>query len=597
LTSIMVRGEDQCETSIGPNGEKSTSCSHLVPPSSSGGGGSRGEDTGHRHHDDNNKNKNKNNNHARQQHNSSKSTHIKPDNFSKVTKLTTKKENTKTSANTPTPKSETTPAPPPCPIGQSREPITGECISNVRFGTPISNRTANPTTAITNANTTSKIKPPAKCPNGSPQEPINPPAANKNTVIKPVSFGNNQEQQEEKASYSFPSSYPSSFPSASIIPVGGGNNCLPYGKGQVVEDKPLFRLPVNLQICKRVERGGPLTSPADFDIGVFYRYTPTSRLTLTPPGQTTPQRPFHVNPSTGCAAAVQVPRNYYFIVGEQPARSIQGGYNVQRSGSCEGRFSFTDPRTEFRCDLVNSYVPPIPPGQARLIITKIVINDDGHSKRPSDFALQTRIGPYSAWTEVSPFFTTQGGQLTTRGSQTSQTVARIIHPGQYYVGERGDPGYTFIPCGGTIRTGETRYCTVYNDDRPVINTPIPQGQSRLVIAKKIINDDGGTATLNDFIINVYVGHSSIPCRLFIQPEPPCSQTITRPFASFHGQQQIIIPPDFYEIFEGRLPNARNSGYVSHFGYECIGHILPGETMYCTVINDDTRAQVPTTPVP
>ena len=53
-------------------------------------------------------------------------------------------------------------------------------------------------------------------------------------------------------------------------------------------------------------------------------------------------------------------------------------------------------------------------------------------------------------------------------------------------------------CAGSIANGETKTCTVTNDDEP----------AKLVVIKNVVNDNGGTAKASDFTLRVSGGSPS-----------------------------------------------------------------------------------------
>ena len=113
-------------------------------------------------------------------------------------------------------------------------------------------------------------------------------------------------------------------------------------------------------------------------------------------------------------------------------------------------------RTEFLGDAcyqpsaVNTAVTVTPP-TATLIVTKLVVNNSGGTKAPGDFTMVvTGAAPVPA---------------TFPGSVGGTTV--LLNPGAYSVSELNLPGYaaTFAAgCSGNIAAGETKTCTVTNDD-------------------------------------------------------------------------------------------------------------------------------------
>src|SRR5207248_9311558 len=80
------------------------------------------------------------------------------------------------------------------------------------------------------------------------------------------------------------------------------------------------------------------------------------------------------------------------------------------------------------------------------------------------------------------------GGNTWSGASTDRTLTAI---GSYSVAENPHPGYdaTFsAECTGAIALGETKTCTVTNDDQP----------AHLVINKVVVNDNGGSLTAAAF---------------------------------------------------------------------------------------------------
>jgi Prealbumin-like fold domain len=88
--------------------------------------------------------------------------------------------------------------------------------------------------------------------------------------------------------------------------------------------------------------------------------------------------------------------------------------------------------------------------QAYVIVKKVVVNDNGGKAAPDDFKL------------------TLGGNATTSGTKIP------VNPGTYTAGETQLPGYTFLgfsdDCNTkgevTVALGETKTCTLTNDDKP-----------------------------------------------------------------------------------------------------------------------------------
>ena len=70
-----------------------------------------------------------------------------------------------------------------------------------------------------------------------------------------------------------------------------------------------------------------------------------------------------------------------------------------------------------------------------------------------------------------------------------------LNQGAYIVTEVQIAGYSgsfSVDCSGTINVGESKICTIINDDVP----------AKLTVIKNVINDNKGTAIPEDFIITV-----------------------------------------------------------------------------------------------
>src|SRR5204863_7041356 len=79
------------------------------------------------------------------------------------------------------------------------------------------------------------------------------------------------------------------------------------------------------------------------------------------------------------------------------------------------------------------------------------------------------------------------------GSEAGTSVT--INAGTYSVTEGNVAGYTqtdAVGCYGTIANGETKTCTITNDDNA----------ATLIVHKILINDNGGTSDVTDFTFSV-----------------------------------------------------------------------------------------------
>ena len=135
---------------------------------------------------------------------------------------------------------------------------------------------------------------------------------------------------------------------------------------------------------------------------------------------------------------------------------------------------------EATCTITNDDIAP------RLIVIKRVINDDGNDGAAPDFTM-TVTGP-----SVS--------SASFPGSESGTTVT--LNAGSYLVNEEDDRGYVKTlgaDCAGTIAVGETKTCTITNDDKPfatrtqgfwqthTVFTTATFGSSSWTIGNKVIN--------------------------------------------------------------------------------------------------------------
>jgi uncharacterized repeat protein (TIGR01451 family) len=110
--------------------------------------------------------------------------------------------------------------------------------------------------------------------------------------------------------------------------------------------------------------------------------------------------------------------------------------------------------------------------QAYIIVDKTVVNNNGGSAQPNDFL------------------------LTVDGNAVSDGVAYAVNPGAHTAGETLLPGYTAgawdrdcnVNAGVTVALGETKTCTITNDDQ----------QAYITVVKVVTNDNGGSADPDDF---------------------------------------------------------------------------------------------------
>ncbi len=151
------------------------------------------------------------------------------------------------------------------------------------------------------------------------------------------------------------------------------------------------------------------------------------------------------------------------------------GYALSYSGDCDADGDVTVPLGQTRtCILTNDDV------LAKLIVIKHVVNDDGGTAVAGDF--QMTVDDPGANPPSFP------------GAEAPGTDVPV-DPGAYSVSEGGPAGYAAsfsADCAGTIALGETKTCTVTNNDQP----------GTLIVIKHVVNDNGGSAAASAWTMNV-----------------------------------------------------------------------------------------------
>jgi Prealbumin-like fold domain len=224
-----------------------------------------------------------------------------------------------------------------------------------------------------------------------------------------------------------------------------------------------------------------------------------------------------------------------YSVGE----SGPSGYAASYSADCTGSIANGETKT---CTVTNDDIQP------KLIVIKHVVNDNGGSKTAADFTMSV--------TGSSP------SPSSFPGAESPGTNV-ALNAGSYSVGESGPSGYSSSmssDCSGSIAVGETKTCTVTNDDKA----------GHLIVIKHVINDNGGSKTAADFTMTV-IGSSPSP-------------------GSFAGAESpgtnVTLSAGSYSVGE-----SGPSGYAASYSADCTGSIANGETKTCTVTNDDIQPKL------
>ena len=201
-----------------------------------------------------------------------------------------------------------------------------------------------------------------------------------------------------------------------------------------------------------------------------------------------------------------------------------------------------DPNTLTACRITNRRLR----GSIRVI--KHVVNDNGGTAGPSAFTISLGDSAGTTFAGVA----SPGITFTFDEGYTFNVNETGLPAGYIQTGLTGD-------CSGAIVAGVTKVCTVTNDDVP----------PRLTVIKHVVNDNGGTATANQWTMNV---------------------TATNPSsASFPGAEApgttITLNAGAFSVAESPGP----AGYVQVSAVGCSGTIAVGESKTCTITNDDTKA--------
>jgi YVTN family beta-propeller protein len=198
-------------------------------------------------------------------------------------------------------------------------------------------------------------------------------------------------------------------------------------------------------------------------------------------------------------------------------------------------------------------------GSIKLLPSEVTIvtqvnTEGGGKKKPSDFTIQV------------------DGNNPNPSSFPGDSDGTIVKldQGKYSVSESGPSDYTVSKsgsCSGTINPGQTKTCTITN----TYNSPVLTGT--LKVAKKVVNDGGGSKGPSDFTITVNGK----------DPQP----------TSFPGSSagvNVNLKKGSYSVTEVSL-----SDYNVDYSSGCLGTMNPGDKITCTITNvyqpDDQSAQL------
>src|SRR5205085_2448485 len=201
------------------------------------------------------------------------------------------------------------------------------------------------------------------------------------------------------------------------------------------------------------------------------------------------------------------------------------------------------------CTITNDDVAPT------LKLVKTVVNDNGGTKAASDFSFQVNGGAATA-------FLQDGDSLHGKNNVS-------VNAGSYSVVEPAVSGYTtgYDGCSGTIANGETKTCTITNDDQA----------AHLIIVKQVINDNGGGKSASDFSGTI-TGVTASGGNSWTGTASP-------------GVDKALTSVGSYSVTEGV-----HAGYDVSYSTDCAGTIALGQTKTCTVTNDDVQPKLTVTKV-
>ncbi|HEU5263751.1 MAG TPA: hypothetical protein VFU34_03880, partial [Gaiellaceae bacterium] len=224
------------------------------------------------------------------------------------------------------------------------------------------------------------------------------------------------------------------------------------------------------------------------------------------------------------------------------SETVPAGWDLE-SATCDDGSSpdaiGLDPAETITCTFTNTK-------QSHLIVIKTVVNDNGGSAVSSDWTMNV-AGP-------TP--------LSFQGAAAPGT-SNQVDPGDYTVTESGPAGYALSYSGDcdangnvTVPLGETRTCTLTNDDQA----------ASLTIVKELVNDNGGTKQFTDFSFDV---------------AGPTASSDT--FFDADGSVTLGVSAGTYTVTEDQ---ANLDGYTTSYT-NCAGVVIPlGGSATCTIRNDD-----------
>jgi Prealbumin-like fold domain len=180
-----------------------------------------------------------------------------------------------------------------------------------------------------------------------------------------------------------------------------------------------------------------------------------------------------------------------------------------------------------------------------LIVIKHVVKDNGGTASASDFTMQ-----------INGVTATGGNSFP--GAESPGTNKEVT-TGSYSVTETGPAGYTATfsaDCSGSISAGQTKTCTITNNDNA----------AHLIVIKHVVNANGGKATASKFSMKIN--------GVAVQGANPF------PGAESPGTNKTVNAGSYTVTETGP------AGYILVPSADCAGTIALGQTKTCTMLNHD-----------
>ncbi len=243
--------------------------------------------------------------------------------------------------------------------------------------------------------------------------------------------------------------------------------------------------------------------------------------------------------------------NAVTVGGHVVSETAVAGYGGTISGDCDGAGNVTLAIGQTKtCTITNNDIQP------QLTVIKHVINDNAGTSVASNFTLTV--------TGSSP------SPASFPGAESPGTVVSL-NAGSYSVGETGPSGYTLSAssdCAGMIAVGQTKTCTMTNDD----NAPT---SGTLTVIKQVTNNNGGAATPGSFTIHVKSGGVDVAG----SPQPGSALGT----AYTLGAGTYVVSEDANSGYTGTITGACTAGGSVT--------IAAGDAKTCTITNDDIQPQL------